>query len=57
MAVKTYQTKAEWVADMDVQNESTIGLITEDNETVAHGVNLITSEPDEGDIVFYNEDI
>ena len=56
MAVKTYQTKAEWVADMDVQTESTIGLITEDNETVAHGVNLITSEPDEGDIVFYNED-
>ncbi len=54
--IKTYNTQQEYAASTKSELESTLSLIEEGNLVKADGVNVVTVEPQVGDILFLDED-
>ena len=55
MAIKLYNSKADYDAAVKPTTESQVSMIETTREILVDGVNVVTSEPVVGDVVFLNE--
>lgn len=55
MAIKSYNTKADYDAAVKPATESQVSLIETSREVIVDGVNVITTEPVVGDALFLDE--
>ena len=55
MAIKSYANKAAYDAAVKPTIESQVSLVETTREIIVDGVNVITTSPAVGDLVFLNE--
>ena len=55
MAIKSYNSKADYDAAVKSSIESQVSMIETTREIIIDGVNVVTTEPVPGDVVFLNE--
>ena len=55
MAIKSYNTKADYDAAVKSTIESQVSMIETTREIIVDGVNVVTTEPVAGDVVFLDD--
>ncbi len=55
MAIKSYNSKADYTAAVKPTTESQVSMIETTREIIVDGVNVVTTQPTVGDVVFLDD--